>query len=963
MLKLPIYVITLLSCLNLQAQIMPFKNYGIRDGLNDNNVQAVIRDDKGLLWVGTDFGVNWFDGKRFYQPQIKANIGQLYVDGFYKDRNGTIWILTFFNGIYKYQHGRFTNYLIDPLLKDAATNTTEVMLQISRNKYIVISQDGAYLFDGQKFSEFDPANPVLKTNTNSVTQLADETILLSTNVGVFMYRFDDDKLKFLGRVLNNQQISKILVTKKQLWVLTNRGVLSFENTGVRAFSTASQNYLPKKIIQDITADKNGVVWALMNSGTMWSLTDTVFKINNATVTQYTAANGLPENIQQMYCDNEGLVWFANRKGISMLGDEYYGFTTLKNGRADEPISSIITAGQNNLWIGTINGMVLKKDNRYIFYTNVGKQPIGYVNWLHKNENGTFYAGTSAGIISFATGAIKKQFDIQATAIDTDIEGRKWYGDVSGHIWIDAGKSLTPLKIEHPINEMIIAIRRKNEYLWVGYRDRGVFKYRVYNDSLIRLKEYSALTGYRDLRIRSCATDEKGNIIWGTRTNGIFIFNMGTDRLVAHISTQNGLKANWVKDIFCDTDGKLYLATNSGINIVGGDYKNPIVNQLKINNDIINRETNCILKKGAVFYIGTNEGLLKWMPGYMGKDPGSPPIYFTNIKIQGLKTFSVSPYIVNAGEISLPYDLHFISFEFAGVNLKNPENVRYHFLLDGQDDEWGPVTDRNDVAYNLEPGNYTFRVAAENAEGAWSLHPAVFHFIINPPFWQTWWFMMMIALIIILAAYSAYRYKLSKALALQLLRNKISTDLHDDIGSTLSSISILSEVAARETEKKSKRILSEINERSHQLMENMDDIVWSISSKNDTVGNLFIRIQQFASTVLEAKDIDYEVQVPERVKQMKIDMQQRQHIYLILKETINNLIKYSYCTNVFINAEYAGGLLKIEVADNGRGFDKKTVIPGNGLHNMQKRTDAMRGTLLIAPAPGGGTRVILSVQIE
>lgn len=147
------------------------------------------------------------------------------------------------------------------------------------------------------------------------------------------------------------------------------------------------------------------------------------------------------------------------------------------------------------------------------------------------------------------------------------------------------------------------------------------------------------------------------------------------------------------------------------------------------------------------------------------------------------------------------------------------------------------------------------------------------------------------------------------------------------------------------------------------MEKMDDIVWSISSKNDTVGNLFIRIQQFASSVLEAKDIDYEVQVPEKIKELKLDMQKRQHIYLILKEAINNLIKYSGCSSVSIKADCVGGMLKIEVADDGQGFDKEKIRLGNGLNNMQQRTDFMRGNLQITTTPGNGTSIILSVQIE
>ncbi len=288
---------------------------------------------------------------------------------------------------------------------------------------------------------------------------------------------------------------------------------------------------------------------------------------------------------------------------------------------------------------------------------------------------------------------------------------------------------------------------------------------------------------------------------------------------------------------------------------------------------------------------------------------------------------------------------------------------YHYMLSGQDNEWSPVTEHNDVAYNLKPGNYTFKVVAENADGVWSKHPAVFHFIITPPFWQRWWFMLMVAIAFMLIAYSIYRYQLSKKLALELLRNKISTDLHDDIGSTLSSISILSEVAVREKEQKSKHMLDEINERSHSLMEKMDDIVWSISTRNDTVGNLFIRIQQFASTVLEAKDIDYEVNIPDRVKDVKLDMQRRQHIYLILKEAINNLVKYSCCTAACITAAYVGHTLKIEVTDNGKGFDINTIQHGNGLYNMKKRTEMIRGSLSINSMPGNGTKVTLIVQIE
>lgn len=962
MFRLPALAAAVLLCLNLNAQVMPFKNYGIKDGLNDNNVQAAIRDNRGLLWVGTDFGVYWFDGKRFYQPQIKANVGQLYVSGFYEDRKGAIWTQTFFNGIYKYQDGRFSNYMVFPMLKNAAKNSVDEILQVSDDKYVVINQNSAYLFDGKRFSVFDPGKVVLKTRANAVAQLPDETIVFSTDSGLFFYRLKKNNFVLTGTALEGKPVNKVIVAQKQLWVLGPNELLCFNNAGTTSFSGRATSYFKNKPIREITAGRNGEIWAIADNGSMWAFDDTVFKIKNNKIIRYTNRNGLPRNIQQIYCDREGLVWFANRKGLCLLGDEYYEFNSIINGRFDNPVSALAFDSKKNLWIGTVNGLAIKKDNGYRFYRKIGDRAVGYVSWIGKDHDGKLMAGTDAGVVRIGGSAVKKRLDIHATAITHDESGTQWFGGIAGTVWKYKGGSLEAFKMDHVIAEMITAMQVKNNYLWHGYRDRGIIKYRVKGDSLIQILDISSALGYPDMRIRCSAADKKGNLVWGTRTNGLFIFSSITDKEIAHINTVNGLNANWVKDIQA-LDNKLYLATNSGVNIISGDYEEPTVSYVKIMDDNINRETNCILQRGDVFYVGTNQGILNWMPLTIRRDTVTPTIYFTKITIQGLKKFSVEPYTANAGKVSLSYDQHFISFEFAGISLKSPDNVRYHYILNGRDNEWSPLTEHSDVAYNLKPGNYTFKVEVKNADGIWSRHPAVFHFVIKPPFWESWWFIAMVVLVSILTAYSAYRYKLSKVLALELLRNKISTDLHDDIGSTLSSISILSEVAVREKEQKSKRILGEINERSHNLMEKMDDIVWSISTGNDTVGILFIRIQQFASSVLEAKDIEYEVNVPDRIKGMKLDMQRRQHIYLILKEAINNLIKYSECTTVSINADCAGGKLKIEISDDGKGFDINKIQPGNGLYNMKKRTDAMPGKLLITTAPGNGTKITLCVEIE
>ncbi|HZY36823.1 MAG TPA: triple tyrosine motif-containing protein, partial [Mucilaginibacter sp.] len=630
---------------------------------------------------------------------------------------------------------------------------------------------------------------------------------------------------------------------------------------------------------------------------------------------------------------------------------------------NDPITSLIIGDKGKLWVGSINGLARRGEDQYLHYPSVGHSEIGYVSWLSKPPGEGCLAGTVAGVLKIEHNQIKKYLDIHSTAFCQNPDGSLWFGGVNGQVWKFDGHTLIQLKPTFSIPEMITALSVNKDQVWVGFRDKGVIHYNLHGDSLLVAGVFSAATGYPDLKVRCCAHDNKGFILFGTRTSGVYVFSSATKKPVAHISTQNGLNANWIRDIVFDNVNTMYLATNNGLNIVTGSYANPRVTYIKINDDNINRETNRLIKYGNQFYIGTNEGVLKWIPANQHKDTVPPPVYFTKIEIQGRKDFSIHPYTLDAGHIELPYDQHFVSFEFAGISLKNPEKTTYHYILTGQDNSWSPLTSHNDVAFDLKPGYYTFKVAAMNEDGVWSRRPAIFHFTIKPPFWLSWWFISLCILLTALLAYSAYRYKLSKALAIELLRNKISTDLHDDIGSTLSSISILSEVAAREKEQKSKRMLAEINERSHQLMEKMDDIVWSISTRNDTVGDLFSRIQQFASTILEARDIEYEFRVPDKLKEIRLDMQRRQHIYLVMKEAINNLIKYSRCTMVCIIAEHAGGLLKIEITDNGIGFDTGKISAGNGLLNMKNRTEAMPGKLCIASSVGKGTKVSLAVQIE
>jgi signal transduction histidine kinase len=157
-------------------------------------------------------------------------------------------------------------------------------------------------------------------------------------------------------------------------------------------------------------------------------------------------------------------------------------------------------------------------------------------------------------------------------------------------------------------------------------------------------------------------------------------------------------------------------------------------------------------------------------------------------------------------------------------------------------------------------------------------------------------------------------------------------------------------------------MNEIKDSSMMLMERMDDIVWSISARNDSLGNLLIRVRHFATTLFEAKGIEYSIDIEKNISEIRLPEDYRQHIYLILKEAINNLVKYAFATQAFLEVSFDREYLTLCVRDNGRGFDQATPPTGNGLSGMQRRAEMMNARLSIRSAPGEGTSIGLQVGV-
>lgn len=934
------------------AQILPFKTYTTKDGLIDDNVTSIIKDDRGLLWIGTHHGISWFDGTRFYQPSIQARTGQLFVTRFFKDFNGDMWVLTFYNGIYKYTYGGFYNYVIDENTIIAGANNVFDMMQFDSNKYLVATDRNVYWFDGKKFLVFDGDNKQLNEAIYAVVKFKDASVLLGTKSGIWMYSFDKST-KQISRFLEGHEISNIDIVNDEIWISTSKGLYHYKNKNDFVLRKPSKVYLPGQRVANV----------LKTNKDLWITSDKVYRIHKDQLLTYESKNGLSG--APVYYDPTGIMWFGSANGFSRLISEHYKFHDLSGTGIYKPILCLEVDKQSNVWLGNYVGIVKKKNDRYLNYTSYSNNRIGYTSWLLNTTKGTLLAGTTTGIFELAKNEMRKKINIATTKAYQDNKGIIWLGTENGELFMLMNNSLLQVSLNEGVQDYIDGLYRdKDGYLWVGYRGYGLIKYRMNGLRADKVEEFTAKTGFTDLRIRCSAADRNGNVLFGTRTNGLFIFSSKENGKFWHINYSKGLSANWVKSISVDDKNNIYMATSKGVNVLNGsDYNNAVIRKLRLSNDNAEKPINFVLCRSDTVWIATDGGYYQYFPSKDAPDSTHPKIYLTQLSINGKMDSAFVPFSNSNKALRLPHTKNVVEFEFAGIYHKTGE-LRYSYMLAGQDKNWSNPGERNFVSYNLPPGNYAFKVKSINENGVTSLQPATFMFSIDAPFWRTTWFILLCFFSASAIIYIIYRYRIAQIIKLEKIRSRISSDLHDDIGSTLSSISILSEVALQETDKlQSRNMVKEIKESSIVLMEKMDDIIWSVNPKNDSLENLMIRIKRFAAQLFEAKNIDYTLDIDDSIGSISLPMEYRQQIYLIMKEAINNIVKHSRCSYAAIEMRAEQNILQVRITDNGKGFNASRVHSGNGLLSMRSRAEHINADLKITTAPGQGTSILLRSKIK
>ena len=495
-------------------------------------------------------------------------------------------------------------------------------------------------------------------------------------------------------------------------------------------------------------------------------------------------------------------------------------------------------------------------------------------------------------------------------------------------------------------------------LWMGFYDGGLA--RLSNGGFTNFFETD---GVPRGMIKALYLDHSGRLWIASSRGGLARIDNPSEarpRVVAY-TTADGLSSNSVACLTEDHWGRIYACTGQGIDRLAPEAAH--FKHYTTADGLVRGEVQTATQDNQDgLWFGSLVGLSRLKPAL--EELGSPPpVLVTGLDVRGipqplaeLGEDTISGLVFQPGQNQVRID-------YVGLGFAPGERLRYQYRLEGADHEWNRPTEERTVNYaSLKPGSYMFQVRALNVDGAISSRPASVAFLVLSPVWQRWWFLCGAGMMLGLLMYALYRYRLAQVLAVERIRTRIATDLHDDIGSSLSQVAILSELVQRQVgDPEVNAPLSRIGVISRELVDSMSDIVWSINPAKDKIYFLTQRMREFANDVFLSRDIQFDFQTLGCEHAVGVVGDVRHQVFLIFKECVHNIIRHASCTQVEIDIRVERETLVLRVRDNGVGFEPNGAANGHGLDSMRQRAQRVGGRIVVV-TNGHGSEVKLEVPV-
>ncbi len=980
--------IALPLCLN--AELLPIRSYTTADGLASDEINSIHVDSRGFVWFCTQEGLSRFDGYRFVNFGVANGLPARGVNALLETHDGNYLVATDgglcqFNGK---SQGAFATYYVTAARHHG--NGINALLQDAAGRIWCGTNDGVYQFlSDHTFRRIAlPAPPHGWTHT-PISNLAEDTagkLWAASPIGLYVVA-KQRATQRLGKEdgLPDDWVETLLFdTRRRLWAGTRAGLALFSDNGMQQVYVDNAGI--HLDVKSLAEGRDQRIWA----GTTIELVRSLPGESPMKFKAMTRAQELTgHEITALSTDRAGNMW-AGTNGSGAMKIQRAGFTAFheQDGLASEGILAVMTSRA-----GAVVAVSVLAKNKSInvfdgnrFHSAEPKVFGRHPSWaLHQilleSRNGEWWAATARGLCRYPAVRAEDLARTTPACYARETEIFRVFEDSKGGIWASGqtyaqGRGHNQLMRWNPATQTLSSFESEvrglvNPFaedthgdIWMGYWGGGLLRYNGRE-----FRHFGTGEGAPRGLIRDLFVDSAGRLWIGSEGGGLgMVATPAADELkVRTYSTADGLASDIVRCLVEDKQGRMYAGTAKGV-----DRLDPVTGRIKHFSGAdglpYGRLTSAVRDPAGNLWFGTLEGLAKLTP--LPEEPlAVPAVRITELRV-GRQRYPISQLgetFINRGD--LPPRQNEVQFEFVGLSDEPEGNLRYKYELEGGDSEWqGPSRDHQVNYAELEAGSYRFLVEAINSDGRASVRPAEVDFVILPPIWRRWWFEGLGMVCAACLIFTVHRYRVAQAVQIERMRTSIATDLHDDIGASLSQIAILSEVARGHGDagQEARGELERVATLARELVDSMSDIVWSIRAVPDGVDSLLRRMREFANDLLESRAIAFELRTPSEAAHFQLGLQTRRELFLIFKECLNNASRHSGCTNVKADLVVEGREIVLCVRDNGCGLHNGSQAPtrgGAGMPNLRKRAQSLGGQVKWTSGPEGGCRVEARLPLQ
>lgn len=964
-----------------------FRSWQRSDGLPQNAVRALAQTPDGYLWIGSDDGVTRFDGVRFVSFGTREGLRVNRVRTLFADARGALWIGTENAGLACFAEGGFSTVTAKDGLRSDAVNAfaqdAEQRLWVGTEGGLsVLNQSQPVALGGAAEFEHAPVQTLFR-DRDGVMWIG------ARGIGVFSWSQGQSQRVIepsLDDLLRDPHA--LLVDRAgRLWIGAGDDfVLCREGREWRRYRIP--RHLARPFVTALAEQPDGSIWA-------GSVSEGLFHFKEGRLEAVNASSGLSESaVEALLVDHDGRLWVGTGAGLDRLQPqvvtpygpgEGLGYGAV-NGLA-EVAPGVIWAVKPEDGIYQWSGREGRGFDRLNTTAALGRD--AQVRALLAPVDGSCWLGSERGL-----GRVKEPITAPelvehalpvtnaVTALAEASAGEIWAGTGQGELWVLRNTGWARGPQLSGSNAISAIVGGRDGKLWVGTAGSGLVLLRG-NES----RRWSKIDGLLSDNIRTLCVETNDTVWIGTAGGGLSRWRDG--RLVS-FSLREGLPDSTISQILEDDKQRLWLGNNRGIACVSKRDLEDLASgrSTMLFPQVFDRRDGMLSDEcvGGFFPAGlkTQSGLLCFptLKGIAVVDPRlqkpdlrPPRVLIEEVVLDddvlGGNLLAGAARTADGQSprpaLRIPPGNHRIEFHYTGLSFTAPERVRFRYRLEGLDANWLEAGTRRTAFFTyLPPGEYRFHVEACNADGVWSEDGPSVAFTVLPHLWQAWWFVGLTGVALILAVAGTVRVVekrkhqnrlklIERERAVERERARIAQDLHDDLGSSLARISLLSGLAKDDKEHPQQVLahVTKIAQSANDTVRALEEIVWAVRPGSDTLQSLVEYIAHFSNELFEGNGTRCRLDLPHDLPALTLAPEIRHNMFLVVKEALTNVLKHAKAHEVRVQAKAAAHTLEILVQDDGRGFDPTKLPTGrNGLTNMRQRAEAMGGTLTVESRPNG-----------